>query len=106
MRLSRDAYTMGSWILSIIGDTHPNARDFGSLIPEIKGYSRDIVPNIQIDPYERIAIMRKGGTIRLSDFYSGSSELPETITLGLQWDITNGRNIPLKSKCNCFRKLR
>ena len=102
MRLSRDAYTMGSWILSIIGDTHPNARDFGSLIPEIKGYSRDIVPNIQIDPYERIAIMRKGGTIRLSDFYSGSSELPETITLGLQWDITNGRNIDLDASMICL----
>ena len=42
------------------------ARDFGSLIPEIKGYSRDIVPGITINPKERVAIMRKGGTIQLS----------------------------------------
>ena len=102
MRVSRDQHTMGSWILSIIGDTHPNARDFGSLIPEIKGYSRDIVPNIRIDPYERIAIMRKGGTIRLSDFYNASTPLPETITLGLAWDITNGRQIDLDASVICL----
>ena len=101
MRVSRDPYTMGSWILSIIGDTHPMARDFGSLIPEIKGYSRDIVPNIRIDPHERIAIMRKGGIIRLSD-YSASSQLPETITLGLAWDITHGRQIDLDASVICL----
>jgi hypothetical protein len=45
--------------------TFYSARDFGSLIPEIKSYSRDIVPGIVVDPRERVAIMRKGGIIRL-----------------------------------------
>ena len=102
MRLSRDQRTMGGWILSIIGDTHPHARDFGNLIPEIKGYCRDIIPSIQINPNERIAVMRKGGTIRLSDYFTSSSALPDIITLGLAWDITHGREIDLDASVICL----
>ena len=91
---------MRGWILSIIGDTHPTARDFGNLIPEIKGYCRDIIPNIQINPYERVAIMRKGGTIRLSDY--SFPNLPDVLTLGLAWDITHGRNIDLDASIICL----
>jgi hypothetical protein len=32
----------------------------------MKGYSRDLVPGIVIDPQERIAVMRKGGAIRVA----------------------------------------
>jgi len=39
------------------------------LVPEIKGYSRDLVPGIAINPKERVAIMRKGGAIRLQGEY-------------------------------------
>jgi hypothetical protein len=31
-------------------------------------YCKDLLPNIQIDINERVAIMRKGGVIQLSDF--------------------------------------
>ena len=63
MRISRDEYTMGAWIMDFIGDTHPITRDFGKLIPEIKGDCQDIVPNINIIPNERIDVIRKGGNI-------------------------------------------
>ena len=68
LRISRDL-DGNSWTMSIIGDTDHTARDFGSLIPEIKGYSRDIVPNIKINPRQRIAIMRKGGVVRINGEY-------------------------------------
>lgn len=58
MRLARDSFN-GGWTQSIIEETVASARDFGSLVPEIKGYSRDIVPGIIINPKERVAIMGK-----------------------------------------------
>jgi stress response protein SCP2 len=90
-RLSRSGT---SWVLTPIeeGDTH--SRDFGTLIPKIKSYSRDLVPNIQVDPNDRVAIMRKGGTIRVSDFFPGG-KIPPHVSLGLAWDVTNGVNIDL-----------
>lgn len=63
MRIARDG--PGVWKMTIIEDTDHTARDFGTLIPEIKGYSRDLVPGIQINPTERVAIMRKGGAVCL-----------------------------------------
>lgn len=69
-------------------------RDFCSLSPEIKGYTRDLVPNIQIDPHERVAVMRKGGTITVRD-YLPNHQLPNWLTFGLAWDVTNGVNIDL-----------
>jgi hypothetical protein len=48
-----------SWVLSPIEDTHPTARNFGSLMPYIKSYTRDLIPTIQIDPTERVAILRE-----------------------------------------------
>lgn len=56
-----------SWIETLILTSLSiiTARDFGTLIPEIKGYSRDLVPGIQINPTERVAIMRKGGAVCL-----------------------------------------
>uniref|UniRef100_A0A7S3V4R7 C2 domain-containing protein n=1 Tax=Chaetoceros debilis TaxID=122233 RepID=A0A7S3V4R7_9STRA len=109
MRIARQA---GTWKMTIIEDTDHTARDFGSLIPEIKGYSRDLVPGIAIDPKERIAVMRKGGIVCLEE------KMPEKMTFGLSWDVTNGVNIDLDASAICldadlepvdiisFRKLR
>jgi tellurium resistance protein TerZ len=91
-RLSRQATT--SWVLTPIEEGDKCARDFGSLIPEIKGYTRDLIPDIIINPQERIAIMRKGGTIRVSDYVPGG-KIPAQVSFGLAWDVTNGVNIDL-----------
>jgi tellurium resistance protein TerZ len=92
VRLARE--NQDQWVMTPIEGTESVARDFGSLIPEIKGYTRDIVPGIVIHPDERIAIMRKGGSIRVSDYIPGH-ELPKWVTFGLSWDVTNGVNIDL-----------
>lgn len=92
--LCRIARSGSSWILRPIGEGDTHARDFGSLIPEIKGYTRDLVPNIQINAQERVAIMRKGGTIRVSDYVPGGA-IPENVSFGLAWDVTKGVNIDL-----------
>jgi tellurium resistance protein TerZ len=83
-----------SWVLTPIEEADMYARDFGSLIPEIKGYTRDLVPGIHIDTQERIAIMRKGGNIRISDYVPGG-KIPANVSFGLAWDVTNGVNIDL-----------
>jgi len=101
VRISRSQNQQRGWAFTIIGETDATARDFGSLIPEIKGYSRDIVPNIKIDKNERIAIMRKGGTIRLKDYTLNKSD-PATVTLGLAWDVTNGKNVDLDASAICL----
>jgi len=48
-----------------------SARDFGTLIPEIKGYSRDINPEIELNPKQRTAVMRPGRSIRIIDYDNG-----------------------------------
>ena len=93
MRLSRPSPS-ASWNFVIIGETDAVSRDYGTLIPEIKSYTRDIIPSIKINKKERVAIMRKGGVIRLQD-YTPTGIIPPSITLGLAWDITNGKNIDL-----------
>jgi len=99
VRLHR-AKLRGTWILTVIEETVP-ARDFGSLIPEIKAYSRDILPDINIDTSERVAILRKGGTIRAGD-YSHFQEVPESVTVGLSWDATQGKKIDLDLSVICL----
>mmetsp|Transcript_7062 Transcript_7062/g.8171 ORF Transcript_7062/g.8171 Transcript_7062/m.8171 type:complete len:554 (+) Transcript_7062:47-1708(+) len=97
MFLCRIARTdTGGWRMTIIEDTDHTARDFGSLIPEIKGYSRDLVPGIEINPSERIAILRKGGAIMLR------GDIPEPLTFGLAWDVTDGVNIDLDASVICL----
>ena len=93
MRLSRPSPS-ASWNFVIIGETDAVSRDHGTLIPEIKSYTKDIVPSIKINKKERVAIMRKGGVIRLQD-YTPTGIIPPSITLGLAWDITKGKNIDL-----------
>ena len=42
-----------------------SARDFGTLIPQMKEYSRDMNPDIKVNPKELIAIMRPGMSIHI-----------------------------------------
>lgn len=99
-----------TWKVSPLEDTHATARDFGSLIPQLKSYTRDLLPSIHVNPAERVAIMRKGGNIRLKDYCAGEMDatgkkrLPETLTFGLAWDVTNGVNIDLDASAVCLDK--
>ena len=45
------------------------ARDFGTLIPQIKSYSRDLCPGIKVNPEERLKIMRRDSVIRLQGLF-------------------------------------
>ena len=90
-RISRQG---SKWIFTPIEEGSRNARDFGTLIPEVKSYTRDLLPNITVNPHERIAVMRKGGAIRVSDYLPGG-KIPEHVSVGLAWDVTNGKAIDL-----------
>lgn len=104
MRIARKDNRQGQgWTMTIIEDTDHTARDFGSLIPEIKGYCRDFVPGIVIHPNERIAIMRKdGNAIRIRDYAAPNQPVPNRLTFGLAWDVTNGVNIDLDASAICL----
>lgn len=92
--LARIARQGSSWILTPIEEGNRHARDFGTLIPELKSYTRDLVPGIVVNPQERVAVMRKGGAIRVSDYVPGGT-IPAHVSVGLAWDVTNGVNIDL-----------
>jgi len=94
--LGRIARTSASapWSLQAIGEYDHTARDWGTLVPEVQMYSQDIVPGIKVNMADRVAIMRKGGLIRVKD-YTPSGQVPEHLVMGLSWDITQGRNIDL-----------
>uniref|UniRef100_A0A7R9WM40 C2 domain-containing protein n=1 Tax=Craspedostauros australis TaxID=1486917 RepID=A0A7R9WM40_9STRA len=113
-RLARDSTTSDDWMLCPLEVGDPHARDFGSVIPHVKGFTRDLLPNIDIDAGERIAVMRKNGVIRLRDFGTRSlrEEFSQTedvenatfreLSFGLAWDITNGANIDLDASILCL----
>eukprot|EP00578_Thalassiosira_sp_NH16_P027396 CAMPEP_0181092004 /NCGR_PEP_ID=MMETSP1071-20121207/8695_1 /TAXON_ID=35127 /ORGANISM="Thalassiosira sp., Strain NH16" /LENGTH=619 /DNA_ID=CAMNT_0023174171 /DNA_START=125 /DNA_END=1984 /DNA_ORIENTATION=- len=90
------------WDLATIGETDRSARDFGSLIPEIKGFCRDLFPNAEIDPGERTAIMNKEVTIRVRDYAPERDVMPSVLAIGLAWDVTNGVNIDLDASAVCL----
>lgn len=92
----------GGWSLGTIGDTDTTARDFGSLIPEIRGYCRDLLPDMDIDPNERIAVMNKGMTVRVKDYSPQRNVLPNVLAMGLAWDVTDGVNIDLDASAVCL----
>ena len=83
------SFQSNTWTLTPMEKTHPTARDFGSLIPHAKIYTRDLIPHVTIDPTERVAILRKGGNhIRVQD-YCHNHIMPEKITFGLAWDVSD-----------------
>jgi len=91
--LARLARKDKGWVMTAIGDVDHTARDWGTVVPEIKAYMADLLPSIRVDPNERVAIMRKGGEVRIRDFCPAG--IPSTVVLGLYWDVTNGKNIDL-----------
>jgi len=86
-----------SFALQTIGEYDHTARDWGTLLPEMQMYSKDLVPGLKVDVASRVAIMRKGGSIRLSDYYPAgwSNASPPRLVMGLAWDVTGGVNIDL-----------
>ncbi|KAL7541817.1 hypothetical protein ACHAWF_011680 [Thalassiosira exigua] len=90
------------WDLATIGDTDACARDFGSLIPEIRGFCRDLFPDVDIDPNERVAIMNKEMTVRVRDYAPERNTLPSVLAMGLAWDVTDGVNIDLDASAVCL----
>ena len=92
-RLARPSKHM-PWALQAQGDFDHTARDWGTLVPEVKAFCQDLLPRIKVDAAERVAVMRKGGAVRLTDF-TPAGQLPPTLCLGLAWDVTNGVNIDL-----------
>jgi len=85
VRIARDGKK--TWKVQPIEDVHRTARDFGSLIPHIKSYTKDLVPGIRVDPQEKVSVMRKGGAIKIKDFCP-EQKVPDKITFGLSWDMT------------------
>ena len=104
VRLARDGE---KWKVQPIEDTHPTARDFGSLIPFFKSYTRDLIPDIEVNPSEIVSVMRKGGAIKIRDFCPDNA-LPDKITFGLSWDMnrktakTTEEKIDLDGSCICL----
>lgn len=105
VRLARDGPE--KWKVQPIEDTHPTARDFGTLIPFFKSYTRDLIPNIEVNPSEIVSVMRKGGKIKIRDFCPGNV-LPDNVTFGLSWDMnratasTKEEKIDLDASCICL----
>lgn len=103
VRLARNG---SGWIVQPIEDTHQSARDFGSLIPHIKSYTKDLIPNIRVDPSEKVSVMRKGGAIKIKDFCP-AKKVPDKVTFGLSWDMTrkpgqDAKKIDLDASAICL----
>jgi len=101
VRLARQKDAQEGWKLTCIGTADASARDFGTLIPEIKALMHDLVPTVKVDPNERVCLLRKGGVVRLRD-YCGLEGLPRQLVLGLAWDITEGKAIDLDASALLF----
>jgi tellurium resistance protein TerZ len=100
-RIARNQQQNNTWMLNPIEEGVAPDRDFGTLIPSLKSYTRDLLPSIRIDPTEIVAIMRKNGVIRLRDFCPGHV-VPEKVSFGLAWDITNEKCIDLDASAICL----
>jgi tellurium resistance protein TerZ len=101
VRLARDGK---KWKVQPIEDVHKSAREFGSMIPHFKSYTRDLVPGIKVDPHEKVMVMRKGGTIKIRDFCV-DKVLPNKLTFGLSWDVNTkkgGKKVDLDASAICF----
>ena len=55
-------------------------------------YMTDIVPGLVPDPTAKVAVMRKGGHVKLND-YSANGQAVNNVTFGLAWDVTKGVEI-------------
>jgi len=62
----------------------------------------DLIPTIQVDPKERVCLLRKGGLVRLRD-YCGPEGIPKQLTFGLAWDMREGREVDLDASALMLR---
>ena len=100
-RVAKESGDPKNWKLRPIEAGTSPSRDFGTLVPLIKGYTRDLLANIQVDPNERVAIMQKNGVIKIQDFCP-SQAIPTTVSIGLAWDVTKGVSIDLDASVLCL----
>lgn len=56
-------------------------------MPENKGYTKELIPQLDINYEERIAVMRKGGSMRIQD-YIRHYQKPTWLTFGVGWDVS------------------
>ena len=68
VRLGTTGNPQLDWTIQMIDGFDHTARDFGTLLPEMKLYMADLVPGLTSRPQDRVALMRKGGRVRLSDY--------------------------------------
>lgn len=79
-----------NWKITPIEEGDSHARDFGSLIPEIKGFTRDLCPSIRVRSDERIAVMRKNASMLIKDYAADADGgVPDWVTFGLGWDASS-----------------
>jgi len=97
-RLSRSAAAANKWIFTPIDSVHKGVSDFGSLLPELKAYSKDVCFFDSDDSKStlRTAVVSRGGGIRISE-YAANHTIPETIAVGLEWSL----DAPLKDLDVC-----
>ena len=64
------------------------------LIPSMKNIlgSSMLVPGLRGSPRDRVAILSKGQSFKIADT---CDDMPDVWTLGLYWDVTNGKDIDL-----------
>eukprot|EP00300_Choanocystis_sp_HF-7_P033129 c45422_g1_i1.p1 GENE.c45422_g1_i1~~c45422_g1_i1.p1 ORF type:complete len:517 (-),score=119.07 c45422_g1_i1:81-1631(-) len=82
----------GMWIFNALGTFVQDARDYGSLMPELKEGLQDVIPNIRFGPEDRVAVMRKGSEVQIAAMSGDVNR----VAMGLGWD-SNG--IDLDASC-------
>jgi len=92
VRLSRGG---SGWNMTPIEEGYPG-RDFGTLLPQMQSYSRDIFPDIKVDYNARIAILQKSCMVNLRD-YMPEGTMPEKLSLSFRWDIVSGSKMEPKA---------
>ena len=65
------------------------------MIPEIKSYSRDIIPNISYNTNDRVSIARKYSNFVFSEYVDS---IPEKLTFGVSWVISDRKDEDEKDK--------
>lgn len=94
-RVGAVGMSAADWSIQTIGEVDHTARDWGTLVPEMRLYMSDLVPNITSTSEHRVAVMRKGGKVKLSDYVPPHCWPPSRVTVGLAWDVTDGVEIDL-----------
>lgn len=101
LRIVRNVTGPG-WTLSTLNDWDKSCRDFGSLTPEIKSTMLDSVPQIAVNLSERVAYMRQGAVIRVSEYCGGSLTRPLVFCFSWTKASENSLNVNFSSSAICL----